>query len=414
MTTKDDAPTATTHGRATVVSARNGDFAVFAVNGFAFASWMSRVPDVKEQLALSPGQLGLLLLAVSAGALCGLPIAGLVTRRLGATRAVRAAMVVALPGLVLAAASVQMGLPMAAAAASLFLLGLGTGVWDVAQNLEGTIIERGLGRSIMPWFHAAFSGGTVLGALVGALVVWLEVPLIWHIGAVGAVSAALVLWGTSRFLPAFEDGEHDDVPSAPAVRSRSAWTEPRTLLIGVMVLAAAFTEGTANDWMAVAFVDGHGLDKTFGVLALAVFLTFMTAGRILGTRLLDRYGRVPVLRALFVSAIVGCLLVVFGTPWLAFVGAAIWGLGASLGFPVGMSAAADEPARAHARLSVVSTIGYTAFLAGPPLLGFLGDHYGILRALIVVGAVSLLALLVVPSARPLPLPGIEREADQLA
>ncbi|HSO70927.1 MAG TPA: MFS transporter [Arachnia sp.] len=414
MTTKDDAPTAPSHGRAAAVSARNGDFVVFAVNGFAFASWMSRVPDVKELLALSPGQLGLLLLAVSAGALCGLPLAGLVTRRLGAIRAVRLAMAVALPGLVLAAASVQAGLPMVAVAASLFLLGLGTGVWDVAQNLEGTIIERGLGRSIMPWFHAAFSGGTVLGALVGALMVWLEVPMLWHIGAVGAVSAALVLWGTSKFLPAFEDGGHDTASPTPATRSRSAWTEPRTLLIGVMVLAAAFTEGTANDWMAVAFVDGHGLDKTFGVLALAVFLTFMTAGRILGTRLLDRYGRVPVLRVLFVSAIIGCLLVVFGTPWLAFVGAAIWGLGASLGFPVGMSAAADEPARAHARLSVVSTIGYTAFLAGPPLLGFLGDHYGILRALIVVGAVSLLALLVVPSAKPLPLTGILREPDQPA
>ena len=380
------------------MSARNGDFAVFAVNGFAFASWMSRVPDVKEQLALTPGQLGLLLLAVSAGALCGLPLAGLVTRRLGATRAVRFAMAVALPGLVLAAVSVQVGLPMVAVAASLFLLGLGTGVWDVAQNLEGTIIERGLGRSIMPWFHAAFSGGTVLGALLGALMVWLQVPMIWHIGAVGAVSAALVLWGTSKFLPAFDDAEHQTSPAATG-RSRSAWTEPRTLLIGVMVLAAAFAEGTANDWMAVAFVDGHGLDKTFGVLALAVFLSFMTAGRILGTRLLDRYGRVPVLRVLFVSAIVGCLLVVFGTPWLAFVGAAIWGVGASLGFPVGMSAAADDEARAPMRISVVATIGYMAFIAGPPLLGFLGEHIGVLRSLTVVGALALLALIVLPAAQ---------------
>ena len=109
-----------------------------------------------------------------------------------------------------------------------------------------------------------------------------------------------------------------------------------------------------------------------------------------------------VLRVLFGSAIAGCLLVVFGSAWVAFVGAAIWGIGASLGFPVGMSAAADDPARAHARLSVVSTIGYTAFLAGPPLLGFLGDHFGILRSLTVVGAVSLLALLVIPAARPLP------------
>ncbi len=231
--------------------------------------------------------------------------------------------------------------------------------------------------------------------------VWLQVPLIGHIGVVAVASAVMVWWGTAQFLPAFEDAATEPGASPATTRPRSAWTEPRTLLIGVMVLAAAFTEGTANDWLAVAFVDGHRIDKALGVVALAVFLGFMTAGRILGTGLLDRHGRVVVLRFLFGAAIIGCLLVVFGTTWVAFAGAAIWGVGASLGFPVGMSAAADDPARAHTRLSVVSTIGYTAFLAGPPLLGFLGDHFGILRALTVVGAVSLLALLVVPSARPL-------------
>jgi MFS family permease len=152
--------------------------------------------------------------------------------------------------------------------------------------------------------------------------------------------------------------------------------------------------------MAVAFVDGHHAAKAVGVIALAVFLSFMTLGRILGTHLLDRFGRVPVLRVLFSAAIVGCVLVVFGYTWVAFVGAAIWGVGASLGFPVGMSAAADDPRRAALRLSVVSTIGYMAFLAGPPLLGFLGDQIGILHALVTVGAVSVLAILVVPAARP--------------
>ncbi|MGB4808596.1 MAG: MFS transporter, partial [Candidatus Phosphoribacter baldrii] len=105
---------------------------------------------------------------------------------------------------------------------------------------------------------------------------------------------------------------------------------------------------------------------------------------------------VPVLRATFGLALVGAGLVVFGGPWLAFVGAALWGLGASLGFPVGMSAAADDPARAAARVSVVSTIGYAAFLVGPPLLGFVGDRVGVLRALLVVG----LALVVTFGALP--------------
>lgn len=126
----------------------------------------------------------------------------------------------------------------------------------------------------------------------------------------------------------------------------------------------------------------------------------MTIGRILGVRLLDRHGRVLVLRTLFGAAIVGCALVVFGHLWLAFAGAALWGFGASLGFPVGMSAAADDPRRAALRLSVVSTIGYAAFLGGPPLLGFLGDHFGVLHALTAVGAISVLAAIVAPAARP--------------
>ena len=147
--------------------ARTATLVVFAANGFGFASWMSRVPDVKQMLALTPGQLGLLLLSISAGALCGLPVAGRITHRLGAQTAVRLGMASMVPGLVLAALAVELRAGMFWAVPGLFLLGLGSGVWDVAQNVEGTIVERSLGKAIMPWFHAGFSGGTVLGALVG-------------------------------------------------------------------------------------------------------------------------------------------------------------------------------------------------------------------------------------------------------
>lgn len=381
--------------------ARTGNLVTFAINGFALASWLSRVPDVKAALELTPGLLAILLLGMSVGALIGLPVAGRLTHRLGAARTVRLGMIVEVPGLILAATAIQLKAPLWMAVVPLVLVGLGSGVWDVAMNLEGTVIEQGLARAIMPWFHAAFSGGTVLGALIGALIVYLQVPLLIHLSVVSILIALAAWWGTSAYLPAFDE-DSDEHTTTPATKHRSAWTEPRTLIIGVMVLAAAFTEGTANDWMAVAFVDGHHLDPALGVIGLAVFLTFMTAGRILGTRWLDKYGRIPVLRAMFASAIVGCLLVVFGPTWLAFLGAAIWGVGASLGFPVGMSAAADEPHRAHARLSVVSTIGYLAFLAGPPLLGFLGDRVGVLRSLLVVAVISAAALLVVPVTKPLP------------
>ncbi|MFT3968829.1 MAG: MFS transporter [Micropruina sp.] len=391
--------TATTPTR-TSMSARNGDLVVFGANGFVFASWMSRVPDVKQLLDITAGQLSLLLLAISVGSLCGLPLAGRIAHRLGASVTVRLGALLALPGIVLAALAVEMRAPLLLIAPAMVLIGLGIGVWDVAQNLEGTIIERTLGRAIMPWFHALFSAGTVVGALIGAGLTWLRVPLGVHLSAAAVLTLIAVWWGTGRFLLAFDEdgGDH----AASAAHGRSPWLEPRTLLIGVMVLAAAFTEGVANDWLALAFVEGYGLDNSLGVVALAVFLAFMTGGRIVGAPLLDRYGRVVVLRVLFAAAVVGCLLVVFGSPWLAFVGAAIWGVGASLGFPVGMSAAADDPARAAVRLSVVSTIGYGAFLTGPVLIGFLGDHFGVLRALLVVAAVCLAAILVVPVARPLP------------
>jgi fucose permease len=391
-----------------VVSARTGTFVVFGVNGFLIATWMSRVPDVRDLLNLTPGQLGLVLLAVSAGAVVGLPMAGLIARRIGAANTVRLGMALAMPGAALAALAVQAQTSMFLVMPWLFFLGLGSGIWDVAQNLEGTMVEQGLRKAIMPWFHAAFSGGTVAAALVGAAMTALQVPVAGHMAVTAVLGTVAVLWAAGQFITVGGDPSDPHAHQSTTRGIRSAWTEPRTLLIGLMVLAAAFTEGTANDWMAVAFVDGHDVDKALGVIALAIFLTFMTAGRILGTGLLDRYGRGPVLRILFAASIVGCLLVVFGNTWLAFVGAAVWGVGASLGFPVGMSAAADEPQHAAMRLSVVTTIGYTAFLAGPPLLGFLGDYVGILNSLLVVGAVSVLAFFVVPAANPLPAADSER------
>jgi MFS family permease len=128
----------------------------------------------------------------------------------------------------------------------------------------------------------------------------------------------------------------------------------------------------------------------------------MTAGRWFGPPLLDRYGRVPVVRVLAGVSLVGLLLFVFGpsTP-VAFAGAVLWGLGASLGFPVGMSAAADDPARAAGRVSVVASIGYCAFLGGPPLIGFLADWGTVTRALIAVAVLLAGAVAVAGAVRPL-------------
>jgi MFS family permease len=391
-------------------AARNAVFVVFALNGTAFAAWASRIPDLKNSLDLTAGQLGVTLLALSAGSVVGLPASGWISHRVGAAGAVVIGLVSMSVGMVGIGVGVDALEARWLVMAGLFALGLGMGVWDVGMNLEGASVEQCLGRNIMPRFHAAFSGGTVVSALIGALMAWQQVPITVHLLSAGVLIVAGCVWAIRSFLPRSLEAE-DEADSMAGVASPgaaggpaklgvlSAWTEPRTLLIGLLTLVAAFTEGTANDWVSVAFVEGYHLPTWAGVLAFATFLSFMTVGRVLGTSLLDRYGRVPVLRVMLVAAGAGSLLVVFGNSALAYLGAAIWGLGVSLGFPVGMSAAADDPARAPARISVVATIGYTAFIAGPPLLGFLGDHYGILRALLAVGAMLLVALLVLPAVR---------------
>ncbi|GGF40908.1 MFS transporter [Marmoricola endophyticus] len=378
-----------------LAAARTAVVVSFTVNGFVFSNWAARVPDTRARLGLDTSGLGLLLLCMSVGSLTALALSGRLVQRLGPAGTVGAGTVVNGTGLLLVAVGVGAWASVPVAGVALFLAGAGIGLWDVAMNVEAAEVERRLGRTIMPRFHAAFSGGTVLGAGVGALLEAVDVPLQWHLGAVAVLAVAVSLGTVGGFLP-------DTVPAVEesAPRGSSAWTEPRTLLIGLMVLALALTEGTANDWLAVALEDGYDVPRYVAVLGFALFVVAMTVGRVLGPPLLDRHGRVPVLWATMVCAGVGVLLLVLGgTPWLVVPGIALWGLGASLGFPVGMSAAADDPGRAAARVSVVSTIGYTAFLAGPPLLGFLGDEAGALRALLVVAVLLVPAALVVPSAR---------------
>jgi predicted MFS family arabinose efflux permease len=222
-----------------------------------------------------------------------------------------------------------------------------------------------------------------------------------HLIGVAVIIVLAVPLAARDFLPDDPDDPADEA-TEDEVGHFAAWTERRTLLIGVFVLAFAFAEGTANDWVSVAVIDGYQASAVVGTLAFATFLSAMTAARWVGPSLLDRYGRVPVTYALTLVALAGLLVFVFGggaTP-LAFVGATLWGVGASLGFPLGMSAGADDPRRAASRVSVISSIGYCAFLTGPPLIGFLGQHITVLRALLVVAGLLAIAALLTSNLRP--------------
>jgi MFS family permease len=373
--------------------ARGGVAVAFAMNGLCFATMASRVPDLRSSLELSNGGLGLLLLSVAFGSIVGMPASGHLIERFGADTVVRLGAATVVAGLVTA------GIGAAAesvswAALGLCVYGFGSGTWDVAMNVEAAVVERLLGRSIMARFHAAWSVGAFTGAGLGALAAAVGLPLPVHFLLVPAAAVTFTVVGSR----AFPSGSLDEPTPGPS--EGSAWLEPRTLGIGLMVLAFALAEGSANDWLALGLVDGYGAAHWVGVLGFALFVASMTAGRLGGPPALDRFGRSRVLLLSSGAALVGVLVVVWsGHAVLAVAGIVLWGLGAALGFPVGVSAATDDPLRAARRVSVVSTIGYGAFLGGPPLLGFVGNRVGTLDSLLLVAAAMVPAALLSRLAR---------------
>ena len=394
-----------TVGSLTAVQAATGagtraTYAAFVATGFAFASWASEIPQVRDHLGLSSAELGLVLLSIAAGSVVSLPLAGPLVARIGSRRTVQ--IMSAVDGVALLVVGLGYLGGVIPVVVGLFVFGFGQGAWDVAMNVQGAIVERRLGRAIMPRFHAGFSVGTVAGALGGAGLVALGVPVSVHLVVVGVVVAAVVPFAVRGFVPDVDEPSPTDEP-APARRSAlAAWREPRTLLVGLFVLAFAFAEGTGNDWSSIALIDGYGTSRVVGILGFATFLAAMTAGRWFGPGLLDAYGRVAVCRTMAAASVVGLMLFVFsGHLVLAFLGAVLWGAGLSLGFPVGMSAGADQPAYAASRVSVVASIGYVAFLGGPPLIGFLGQHVGVLHALTAVAVLLALAVAIAGNVAPL-------------
>ena len=387
--------------------AKNAVYAVFVSAGFIYASWASRIPQVRAELQVGPGVLGLVLLCGAVGSSLGTPLSGFLIGWLGEIRTVVTMAWAAAAGLIVVAAGCRLGpAGIPEVAAGLFVFGFGNGAWDVAMNVQGAAVERELGRAILPRFHAGWSIGTVAGAGVGAIMVALHVPVTAHVIAAALAIAVAVPVAARHFLPPSRTADHPDPGvSRPRRRALSAWTDPRTLLIGLFVLCMAFTEGTGNDWLSLGIIDGYHTVAALGTLTFALFLAAMTAGRWFGPGLIDRYGRVPMLRICCAIALAGLLMIVFGVVLpFALAGAILLGLGTSLGFPVGLSAAADDPRYAAPRVSTAASIGYLAFLAGPPAVGFLADQVGVLRSLTIAGFLIAAAFFLARFTRPLTRP----------
>ncbi|MDT0157765.1 MFS transporter [Microbacterium sp. ARD32] len=381
-------------------------FAIFLASGLSVATWASRVPDIAQSLGIDKAQIGLLLLGMGISSIVGISTGPLVMARTGARLGMLIMMLSFGTGVCLIGLGADLFGSIPLVIAGMVLFGFGNGSVDVMMNVEATAIEQQMGRTILPVFHAFFSFGTVIGAGVGALAAGMRLNVAAHAGVISAIIlvASIVCFFHVPVREAALDPAPDVKPrwSERMHTALEAWREPRTYALGVVMLGMSFAEGGANDWIALGVVEGHQQPSGMGALALAVFSIGMTVVRLFGGPLVDRFGRVAVLRVLAAAAASGILLFILGTNLpLILIGAALWGIGASLGFPLGMSAAADDPAKAAARVSAAATIGYVAFLGGPPVLGVISEHIGLLNTLFILVALVVMSGLFSSAAKPL-------------
>ncbi len=394
--------------RRELVAWRNAIFTIFFLSGLGLASWVARLPAIRDDVELSTQGVGLVILAGSIASILGLIAAPWLMARFGARLGMAGVLVTVSVGLVFVGVGGSVLPSVALVVIGLALFGFGNGAVDVMMNVEGAEAERELGKTVMPLMHAFFSFGTVAGAALAAGASALGMSVSVHLGII-AVAIAVGIVIAVRFVPVREelgDDPHTEAPRDPWTvrlkRSLAVWADVRLLLIGVILLGMAFAEGSANDWLALAVVDGHGFDATTGAAVFTVFTIAITAARVIAGPFIDRFGRVLMLQVMAGIGVVGLALFIFGSGiWMIAVGVTLWGIGCSLAFPVGMSAAADVPDRADAaaRVSAVAMIGYCAFLVGPPLIGFLGERFGILNGLLLLLGLMVVAGLAAPAAR---------------
>jgi predicted MFS family arabinose efflux permease len=382
--------------------ARIGTATLFLLFGAALGAWTARVPAVKHAVGASDGWLSLALLALAAGAITGMQVAGRLVDRFGGPRVF---VPTALAEGVLLVPTAYVSRVWALAVA-LFVFGVGHGALNIAMNANAVVVQRAYGRPIMSSFHAVYSVGGLLGAAAGGLFARADLGPRPTFLAVGAVVLALAVWAV-RWAPLRSQ--------APAARETPAAAEQAdghgrlhgVYLLGVLAFCALVGEGVAADWSAVYLKDNLTTTAGFAAVGYAAFAGAMTLGRLFGDRLTIRLGPVWLVRASGLLAAVGlggALLA--GQAWAAVAGFACLGAGMSCIAPQVFTAAGERnPHRAGRALARVVSMGYAGFLAGPVLIGGAATLVGLPVAL---GIPVVLALFVAASAVALrPVPPVE-------
>jgi predicted MFS family arabinose efflux permease len=373
-------------------AARTAVTAIFLLNGVLFGSWAARIPAVRDRLELSDGELGLALAFIAVGAIAAMPVAGLAAARIGSRRATRTAF--ALTSATTAALPFAPSLPVLCLLTLAF--GASMGSLDVTMNAHGVAVEGRYGRPILSGFHAAFSLGGLLGAALGAAAAGTDLDVRAHLTIAGLASATVGLAWSRRFLPGSEDANGASEPLL--VRPpRRLWA------LGALAFACLLVEGASADWSGVYLKDELGTSPGTAALAFTAFSVTMTLGRLLGDRLVARFGPVALVRGGGILAGAGFgLALLAADPVAALVGFASLGAGMSPIVPIVFRAAGGVDGMAPGvALAAVSSTGYLGFLVGPPVIGGVAELVGlpIALALLVLLSAAIASLAVTTRAR---------------
>ncbi|WP_367131501.1 MFS transporter [Saccharothrix sp. HUAS TT1] len=364
-------------------------FAVFLFNGALFLSWAARMPAVAAQVGATEATLGLALFGASVGLAVTAPFAARVCARFGARKLVvlgASITVVGVPALTLADTPFQLGLV-------LFVLGACGASLDVGMNVAAVAVTRSLDRPLMPQFHAGFSVGGLVGSLGAAGAAAAGWSLTRHLITVAVIGAVVIAW-VIRAVP----GATGETSGAPK-DDRPVLKRPLLWLLATVTLCSAIAEGAASDWSALFFVNERGVSEAAAAAAYAGFSIAMAVARLLGEPAQRRVGPYRLLAAGAVVAATGLALAVL-VPLAAvgYAGFALVGLGLAFAFPVIMDLAGDAGKRADGtggerEIGLVTTVAYTGFLLGPPLVGGLAH---VANLSVSLGFVACVIALMVP------------------
>lgn len=368
---------------------------LFVANGLGFASWVSRIPAVRDPLGLSEGELGSALLCMAIGALFAFGPTGHGVQRWGARRVTLAVSLVY--GLLLALPTLApngwwLGLALA-------LFGAANGAMDVAMNALAVEVEQRVGRPIMSSLHGLWSAGGLAGALLGGWLAHQGVWPGWHLAGVGVAAIGVVLLARG-WLGAHVGEVHAAEEEAPR------WATPEAALagLGATIFAAFLIEGAMADWSAVYLHGALGTTQAEAALGYSVFAMAMMVMRFAGDRLVVRWGAVPLLRTLNGLAVVALVAaLVSGRLAVTLPAFALMGLAIGTVAPLVFSAAAQRSRRGPGQgIAAMATLGYSGFLLGPPVIGWLAQATSLQVALgvlvVLAGAIAALAGHLAPTA----------------